>query len=95
MQGHPDAHFAIRWNKEQSRFEFIVTFNIERLFDEYAARHDITINAIPDDRKFATVGFSYPIPSATSLRTLNFGLSPSLISMFMGAANDLAQADHA
>ncbi len=68
LHGHPDAQALLRWNKDQSRFELVVTFNIEGLFQEYAAKGDITIQSIPPDRKIATVQFTYPIPGETALR---------------------------
>lgn len=90
LQGHPDAQAVLRWNKDQSRFELVVTFNVESLFQEYAAKGNITVQSIPTDRKVATVQFTYPIPAEAALRTLNMGIVPGLVSMLMGAAKDLS-----
>jgi hypothetical protein len=90
LHGQPDSQFVLQWNGGQKRLELLVTFNVEKLLEKFAANGDITINTIPSSRKVTTITFKYPVPDEVALRKLTHAMSSGLVSMGMGIAKDLA-----
>ena len=53
LHGQPDAQFVLQWNGGQKRLELLVTFNVEKLLEEFAAQGHITIKTMPSSRNFS------------------------------------------